>query len=370
VRIGIDGRELEGKPTGVGRYLMGLLRTWLDSAGDDVFVVFHRERPTVELPASPRIEWRRLGSGSTPDTWWQQIVLARALRHEPVDVLFAPSDSMPLMFKGPSVVTVHDLSYFAHPEWFRSRHGARRRWLTRMAARRATRMIAVSEFTARELVLRFDLPATRVQVIHHGCDEHWLTTPFTPEAELRERIGFDGPFALVVGSIFERRGTDRIVEALSLLDGVDLGLVIVGEDRRRSGEDLDAVIGAHGLERRATWLRYATDRDLAGLYRTAQQLIYLSSYEGFGLPPLEAMALGTPAMVSDAPALNEIYRDSALLVPGFDPPTIAGAMRRLACDPDLREELRRKGHELAERLSLAVSAAKTLELIREAGRNS
>lgn len=368
MRIGIDGREMEGTPTGVGRYLSGLLRHWIDSAtGADQFVVFHRDHPVPELPTSSRIEWRRLGRSSTSDIWWQQVLLPRALRHESVDVLFAPSDSMPWSYRGPSVVTVHDLSYFAHPRWFRWRHGARRRWLTRHAVRNATSIISVSEFTERELSRRLAVPTSRVSVIHHGWDEQWVSRPFTPEAELRSRIGFELPFALVVGSIFERRETERVVEALSLLEDVELGLVIVGDDRRRSGPGLDGVIQALGLEKRAVWLRYATDRDLAGLYRVAQQLTYVSAYEGFGLPPLEGMALGLPAVVSDAPALNEIYREHALLVHGFEPEAIAAAMRRLACDSDLRDEFRRKGLKLAERLNLAVSAAKTLERIRAAG---
>ncbi len=365
LRIAVDGRELEGNVTGVGRYLDGLLRGWAAIDGDETFVVFTRGTPSIELPAGPRFVHRPLGREAMSDTWWQQWVLHRALRDDPAQVLFAPADSMPVFRDGPAVLTVHDLSYHAHPEWFGRRHGARLRRLNRISATRATRVVAISEFTRRELIERLDVPDDRIQVVPHGADPRLGRVDATPPAELRRRIGFDGPFAMAVGSIFDRRPMTELFEALARIPG-PFGLVIVGEDRRRDPGDLDRTLQQAGLEGRATWLRFASDADLAGLYRTARCLVYLSRYEGFGLPPLEAMQFGVPAVVSDAPALGEIYADAALLVGLGDVDALATALQRLRDDDDFHRETAARGTQFAGRRSIDDVARETLEQIRRA----
>jgi glycosyltransferase involved in cell wall biosynthesis len=300
--------------------------------------------------------------------YWQQVVLKRALRKDKPDVLFAPADSMPLNWGGPTLVTFHDLSYEAHPEWFGFSQRLRRRWLAKSSAVRADRVVAISEFTRRELIKHYRLPEGKIAVVYHGIDNSLREAPFTAEEELQRRIGFDGPFALMVGSIFERRYPMEVIRAFRHLQDLDIGLVIAGDDRRLKGSDLQADIGALGLAGRVAWLRYCSEEVLAGLYRAAHHLIYLSAYEGFGLPPLEGMSFGLPAIVSGRGALLEVYRESALMVEDEDEECIASAIRRLVEDETLREELSEKGRGLAENLTLQKCAEKTLKLLRELGR--
>jgi len=371
LRIAIDGRELEGKPTGVGRYLAGLLRHWLDGPGEERFVVFHRHEPATELPAGPRLELRQLDRGLLPlSAYWEQVVLAGALARARPDVLFSPADSMPLLWNGPTLLAVHDLSYFAHPEWFDRLHGARRRWFLKRSVRRASRVLAVSEFTGGELVDRLRLAPDKLEVVLHGIDASHIGSARAPGAggELRARLGLGRrPFSLMVGSIFERRFPLEVIGAFGMLDDLDLRLVIAGEDRRRHGGDLERQIEEMGLSERVVWVRRCSDETLAALYRSADHLIYLSSYEGFGLPPLEGMSFGLPAIVSGEGALLEVYGEAALTVDGNDRQNIAAAVRRLSEDRLLRQELVARGRQLAATLTLERCASRTLQALRDLG---
>jgi len=367
MRIAIDARELEGKPTGVGRYLSNLLSRWLSSVGDDTFVLYHRgDLQRQDWMESERLFTRRLEGGLLPlGVWWQQVVLQKALRTDRPDILFAPADSMPLRWRGPSLVTFHDLSYEAHPEWFDRSEGWRRRALARRSARRAGALVAISNFTKDELVSRFRIPEEKVSVVHHGIDDSLQRVAFTPEDELRRRLGMTRPFAIVVGSIFERRFPLQIIRSFRLLGDLDIGIVFAGEDRRRERGGLQSQIDEAGLADRIRWLDYCSEEDLCGLYRSASMLISLSLYEGFSLPPLEAMSFGLPVIVSARGAQLEVYGSAALTVAEETEENIAAAVRSVLCDAAIRDRLVTGGRELVSRLTLERCASRTLELIRQ-----
>jgi glycosyltransferase involved in cell wall biosynthesis len=371
LRIAIDGSELSGSPTGVGRYLAVLLRQWMAQAGgsdEEVFVVYVRDDPALDLPDDPRLDIRRLNDGAIKSpVYWQQVVLARELRAAQPDVLFAPADAAPLRYRGPKLATVHDLSYFAHPEWFDFKQGARRRWLTRKSVASVDRIVAVSEFTKAELVRRLAVPEDKIRVVPHGRDPRLDDVAPTPEAFLRRQLGQDGPFALVVGSMFERRHTTAVLDAFARLEDLGVGLVFAGADRRREGGDLHKEIRSRGLEARVSWADYCTEADLVGLYRIADHLIYVSDYEGFGLPPLEGMGFGLPAIVAGCAALHEVYGDSVHPVAMLNAESIAESVRALLSSPDLRDTLVARGRQLAETLDARICAERTLAELRALG---
>ncbi len=365
MRIAVDARELEGRPTGVGRYLGGLLRSWLAAGGSERFLLYHRgELQYPDWANGESVEFRLPPRGLVPaGAYWEQVVLPRALRRDRPDVLFAPAGTLPLSWRGPSVLTVLDLSFEAHPEWFGYRERWRRRLLARASARRADLILAISRFTKGEVLSRYRVPADSVRVVHLGVDDSLREAPFTPEAELRERIGFSGPLALMVGSIFERRFPLRCIGAFRHLRDAGIGLVIAGDDRRRRRSDLRAEIREMGLADRVFWLRYCPEEDLCGLLRCARLVLYLSSYEGFGLPPLEAMSFGVPAVVSARGALREVYEGAALMVENESEEAIAAAVRSLDADGDLRDGLVEAGERLVREFTLERCAARTLESI-------
>ena len=160
MRIGIDARELSGQPTGVGRYLAALLREW---AGDaharpHEFVLYAPEALAIDLDRHRFVT--RLVPGA-PGTWWEQVRVPPVAAADHLDAFFAPAYTAPLRLNVPTVVTVHDLSYVAHPEWFRLREGARRRWITRRSVQRAAQVITVSAFSRDEIAEHFSVPAGR-----------------------------------------------------------------------------------------------------------------------------------------------------------------------------------------------------------------
>jgi glycosyltransferase involved in cell wall biosynthesis len=327
MRIGIDARELSGRVTGVGRYLAGLLREWnaSDHARAHEFVLYGSEPIAVALDA--RRFPTRLVPGF-PGTWWEQMRLPPAAARDHLDVFFAPAYTAPLQLRVPTVVTIHDLSYVAHPEWFRLREGLRRRWLTRSAAARARTVITVSEWSRREIVELLGVPDDRVRVIPQGIE------PAASHASSSLNV-------LFVGSIFNRRHVPDLIRAFaSIAERVpDTSLDLVGDNRSYPLEDIARIIDVHGLSGRARWHRYVTDDQLRDLYARARVFAFLSEYEGLGMTPLEALAAGVPAVLLDTPVARESCQDAALYVPPNDLAATIRALESALLDDAVRARL-------------------------------
>lgn len=304
MHIAVDARELCGRPTGVGRYLRALLDEW--SASPDAcrhnWSLYAHERPPVPEPFANAIRVVP-GSGGTK---WQQWDFPRALAANSPDVLFAPGYSAPLRTASPTVLTVHDVSYFDHPEWFSAREGARLRWLTRWSAGRAHAVLTDSEFSRQRIIHHLQLPADRVRLIRLGIRPPGATSPTLPKQ--RE------PVVLFVGSIFERRHVDWLMESFDQVATrvPEARLEIVGENRtthpRRDFEELRQR-SAHA--NRIVLRSYVDESTLADLYGRASVFAFLSEYEGFALTPLEALAAGVPPVVLDTAVAREICGLSA-----------------------------------------------------------
>src|SRR6185436_2213497 len=196
MRIGIDARELCGRATGVGRYLGGLLHEWAAARTLAHEFVLYAHEP-IALPLDGRRFATRIVPGP-PGTWWEQIRAPRAAASDHLDVWFAPAYSAPLRMATPIVVAIHDLSFVAHPEWFRIREGARRRWLTSQSAGKASAVITISEFSKGELIGRLNVPERRIHVIPPGIND-------IKNSEFSSKNSRTGPRVLFVGSIFNRR---------------------------------------------------------------------------------------------------------------------------------------------------------------------
>ncbi len=357
LHIAVDGRELLGHRTGVGRYLLEVLDAWqADSAWP------HRVTVIVPAPAPTELARRFQGTAweveaaASSGTWWEQMRLPRAVRRLRADVLFAPAYTGPLRVSCPMVVTIHDLSYFAHPEWFRQREGTRRRWITRAAARRAAAILTDSHVGAAEIVERLGVPPARVHAVPLGAPAPRLDVP-----EVRD------PVVLYVGSLFERRHIADLIEAFARVAVPDARLVLVGEDRSRGGIDPIALAGRHGLTSRVEWHRQVSDAELSALYGRARVFAFLSEYEGFGLTPLEAMAAGLPSIVLDTPVAREVYGDAARFV-SLDPGAIAAALELLLQDPVVHADYVARGRNRTRELSWHATARATRTVLERAAR--
>jgi glycosyltransferase involved in cell wall biosynthesis len=365
LRIGVDGRELQGRPTGVGRYLRSLLRCWPEPA-DRLVVYVNGPPPDDTALGSAWMEVRALGDGRARGLAFLLRDLPRAAAADSLDAFFAPAYVCPPTLDVPKVTTVHDLSFHAVPHDFTPWEAARRRLLVGLSIRASRAVIVPSDFTRREVAGRF--PFARVALVAEGPDLD--LPPPAPRDAARRRLALTGPLLLAVGSILNRRRLPTLLRAVARLRPAwpALRLDVVGENRTHPRADFPALLAGLGLSDAVRLCGFVPDAELAERYAAADAVVCLSEYEGFGLPALEAMARGVPVVLADRPALSELFGVAGLTVDPHDEAAVAGALDRLLRDRELAEDRRARGRALAARFSWDAAARATREVLREAAR--
>ena len=291
---------------------------------------------------------------------WEQLRLPLAIRGQ-ADVLFAPAYSAPAFCPVPSVVTIHDVSFCAHPEWFPRREGLRRRWTCQLAAANAATVLTDSAFSRDEIVRWLGVPPARVRV-----------TPLGVSTRVRPPVPGPGddaaPLVLCVGTQLNRRHLPDLVRAFAPLARADARarLVIVGENRTFPRQDPLAVARDLGLAEAVEIRSWVSDDELTALYGAATTFAWLSTYEGFGLPPLEAMAAGVPVVAYDTAVAREVYDTAAVLVPVGRVDAVTDAFLAFATDPKRRDAHREAGRRQVARFDWTRTARATLAALREA----
>ena len=357
MRLGIDARELSGKPTGVGRYLSGLLREWTaEDARHGHEILLYSHLPIEDQDRGCEV---RLVPGSG-GTLWEQRDLRRSLGADAVDVLFSPAYSTPLLTPVPRVVALHDISFATHPEWFGWREGLRRRFLARQSARVANTIVTISAFSKSEIVTRFGISPEKISVIPPGIDPPGIG-----------RSSGDAPGAahiLFVGSIFNRRHVPELIAAFSHFARrhTDAWLHLVGDNRSHPHQDLASLIAASAARDRIRWHRYVSDAELQDLYRQARAFVFLSEYEGLGLTPLEALAADIPSLLLDTPVARESCGPAALYVGLDSEERIAAEIERLVYDTAVRRSLLSEARATLARYDWTAAARDTLRTLEAA----
>lgn len=355
MRVGFDGRDLLRKRTGVVNNTLHLARELSAThPGETVVYVDRRLDAADEQPPSG-VPLRHVAA---PPVLWKHAALPLALARDGVDVFHSPTGTLPLIAPCRQVVTIHDLFSVVEPAWFSPRVAVQLRTTQRRAAQTADAVIAVSECTRRDLVERFGIPERKIRVVYNGVD-HERFSPRDVDAEaVARRFGVPYPFVLCVGSLMPWRNASRLLRATAKLK---VGLLFVGRDIW--GSDPTERLAAENGWQWARFAGYVGDQDLPDLYAAASVFAYPSLYEGFGIPPVEAMACGTPVVASTAGALPEVLGDAALLVDPYDEDALALA---LAAAVEDRGDLRRRGLERAARYTWPRAAAETWRVYEHA----
>lgn len=355
MRIAIDARELSGTPTGVGRYLAGLLREWTTKpAGRDHEFLLYAHRP-FERAFDGCIVRQVPGRGGTA---WEQWAFARRVEADAADVVFSPAYSTPLFTRVPRVVVLHDVSFIARPEWFTWREGLRRRILARRSAAAARAVITISDFSKREIVRLFGTRQTPVHVIPPGIDAPAPQAGTTATGDIS---------LLYVGSIFTRRHIPELLAAFTDVASrhADVSLHLVGDNRSFPREDIGALIGASPARARITWHRYASEADLHRLYHEARGFVFLSEYEGLGLTPLEALAVGVPPVLLDTAVAREACGQAARYVSLGNTGKIAAEVERVLFDPVTRAAILAAAPAALGRFDWPHAAKQTLAVLEQ-----
>ena len=296
---------------------------------------------------------------------WEQVVLPVAARKSRADVLHAPAFVGPLATRCPTVVTVHDLSFLRYPEMFRTGNRLYLRTLTGPSCRRAAAVIAVSAFTAREVTQLLGVPSERVVVVHHGVAPRFHPIDEVTVSEFRRRMQLPERFVLFLGTLEPRKNLIRLIRAFALLKDPDVHLVLAGA-QGWFYQDILREVERLGLSGRVHFPGFVASGEQALWYNAADVFAYVSIYEGFGMPVLEALACGTPTITSSTTSLPEAGGEGAVLVQPDDEQAIATAIHEVLSDGDLRTRLRRRGLEHAMGFSWTTAAQKTAEVYRQA----
>lgn len=369
MKIGVVAYEMEGARTGVGRYLEGLLSGLAECGGKHRWHLFFKGDPFAhplwdeDERFTPLFDGR---PGARP-ILWEQTRLPRLARRAGLDFLFSPAYSLPRGFPGPSMLVVHDLSFERLPEEFDLKERWRRRLLARRSVRRASRVLADTRAVAREIAATYGLSPDKIGVVPLGVDPSALGDPEADAARLAS-IGLSSPYLLYLGSILPRRRVDLVISAFARVASrwPELRLVLAGANRLRRPRDLDRWIAGSGVGDRIVRVGYVAEEALGALYRNAELTFYLSEYEGFGLPPLESLAAGTPAAVGPGLALDDLWPDYPYRTARLELDAVADVTRRALDDRDERGRVGAAGRERMARLTWEHSAKLLLAEIERA----
>ena len=366
-RFAFDIRQLCLGPSGDRTHLLGLLREFPALAAEDEFLLCLNENclhEPQELPPAPNMQVRTVPC--RPGWLWTPLAWPRMLRRERVAVAHGVY-LVPPLAPCPTVVTIHDVSFMAHPEWFPRRELRLMRRLIPLSARRATRIVTGSAHAADEIAQYLRVPRGKIVVIPYGPGPGAAPADGDEaRARVAKRYGLRDRYVLAVGLLQPRKNLLRLLEAFAMIAPAhpEVQLAIVGATGW-GHEPFHARLRELALADRVVLCGRVPDDDLRLLYRAAALLAYPSLYEGFGLPPLEAMAGGTPVIASNSTAIPEVVGEAALLFDPLDLAAMAAAMAAVLDDPALAARLSEAGPPRAAQFSWATAAAAYLRLLRE-----
>jgi glycosyltransferase involved in cell wall biosynthesis len=367
VRIGIDARKLHDY--GIGTYIRNLLRQLARLDHTTEFVLLSRPDDVTALSALGE-NFRAVPSGAGNYSVSEQVSIPFALKREGVTLFHAPHYVLPPLVACRSVVTIHDCIHLMFPQYLPNRLAlSYARGSIAMATRRATRIMTVSDSSKRDIMRFFGTSGDKIDVIPNAYDERFGIAPREDEiARVRERYQLQDEFVLYAGNVKPHKNLERLIEAFHLVRqrGLDhVKLVLIGDDISKYAA-LRRAVHRNQLHKYVRFLGYLPEETLRALYRLASVFVFPSLYEGFGLPPLEAMASGTPVVTSNVSSLPEVAGDAAVLVDPYSPEAIAEGIIQVLTNPTLREDLRVRGLARARQFSWETSVQRVREIYRAA----
>jgi glycosyltransferase involved in cell wall biosynthesis len=364
MRVGIDARLVYYSQAGIGQYILHLVNGLAKADTENDYVLLQSRKDDTTILEQPN--FRRVSLWTPSHHRLERYSLNVELMRLGLDVLHSPDFIPPHRPSCKSVITVHDLAFLLYPH-FLTKESARYYGHIDQAVRWTDHIISVSESTKRDTIQHLGVPEDKITVVHEAASP--IFRPVEREEakeQVRNRHGVDGPYILFVSTIEPRKNVPTLLRAIwQLMECYkqDVRLVLAG-GRGWLFEDAFAVVEELKLDDRVHFVGRVSSEDLLYLYNAAEMLAHPAFYEGFGLPPLEAMACGLPVVVSDVASLPEVVGDAGLLIDPNNADELTVAMWRLLNDSELWKELREKGLRQARQFSWERAARETMEIYR------
>ncbi|SME88223.1 glycosyltransferase family 4 protein [Pseudobacteriovorax antillogorgiicola] len=346
MRIGINGRFLVAKRTGVQRAAYNLVRTLFEVDRSNEYILFtgrsQLENPEWDYPNVTIVPSFIKEGENFRNHLWEQFELPRLAKKYKVDILHSPANMAPLIYKRASIVHIHDLCFVVNPQWYSYLFHRVYNFIIPRLARKSTVVVTNSNNSRNDLLQFCDVDSEKVRLIYWAVDD---TFHIVPKSSSLDKIK-EGDYILYVGSLEPRKNISSLIKAYETLrlrnPDIKTKLVLIGGE---SPLFADAQLKIKSYKNDIIFKGFVPDDMLRAYYRKAKVVAYPSLYEGFGLPPLEAMASGSPVVTSNTSSLPEVVGDAALLVSPYDIDQIAATLARVIRSPQLQENLRQLGQE-------------------------
>lgn len=366
LRLSIDASAVPNQPTGAGHYVIEITRALSERADVDLTVFCRRGDGARWTVADTVVE--RAPLARPVRLAWEQVELPRLLGDMPIEVHHCPHYTMPERARVPRVVTIHDMTFFDHPEWHERPKVLYFRHAIRAAAAKANALITPSRRAAERIQASIEVVAP-LHVVPHGVDHQRFRPAESHEADydqaVLERLGVRTPYVAFVGTLEPRKDVPTLVRAFDRIAGTigDLSLVLAGGEGWGTAA-VDQAVASSTFSERIVRVGYMAEEDKPALLRRAQTVTYPSQEEGFGLPVLEALACGAPLVTTRGSAMEEVAGGSALLVEAGDVDELAAAIEASVAGGQEVQDRRREGLAVASGYTWDAAANRHLEIFR------
>ncbi len=369
--IGIVSSFIDEYSGGIGVYTHQLVKNLNQMDNGNNYHLIHYSKNNLDIYSQnneiiiPKNRFiRRWGSYM----FWRYFTLPKGLKRYDLDVVHDPYELGPFTFNQPfrKVITVHDLTPLLFPNLFKTGDVMLHRLLLKKTISKADKIITVSYNSQKDIMKCMNVPEENIEVIYNGKDENFRPLNSRKIMEVREKYGLSSKFIMSVGGLHPIKNIPRLLEAyyLARKEGIEHKLVMVG-GAMDGAKEIYKTLDILGLENSVIFTGVVPDDDLVGLYNAADLFLYPCLYAGFGLPPLEAMACGTPVITSCNSSLPEIVGDAAKLVNPYDSKKLADAINMILSDDEMMKTLIKKGLKRAEMFNWKKTALETLKVYNE-----
>ena len=364
MRIAIDARMIQPQPTGIGRVTINLMESMARLNPAYEYTAMSLEGAVPQLSGFPNIKHQKAPFGHL--SLRTHTSLPRMIKESGADLTHYLYFVTPLYSQVPSVVTIHDTIYSHFPNQLPPHRRLLYGFFMKRSMKSARRIICVSEASARDLKRFFPNESeSKVRVVHNGVEDRFRPSDVPDKSEARSTLGLPDPYILYVGNHRGHKNLKRLIEAFSQIADDVPHFLVLPEARGKGSEITMSAIEQYGVSDRIVF-HPMPDEDLPLIYGLADAFVFPSLSEGFGLPPLEAMACGTPVITSNISSLPEVVGEAGILVDPYNVEEIAQAIRKVLTDNELRLSMSEKGMERAKLFTWENTARKTLVVYEEA----